>query len=139
MNYLTGNDIYLLSLHALMKKFLVIFPLFLFLVALDAYLISDFVSNQNKPDPAVKGISTEADQNVIELEIKNEESEGERIMTSPTPIPVEIIDKRGANAATDEDDIDPTITNTPQPTNTTTPTPSPTPTPIRITIPPVIT
>ena len=76
-----------------MKKFLVIFPLFLFLVALDAYLISDFVSNQNKPDPAVKGISTEADQNVIELEIKNEESEGERIMTSPTPIPVEIIDK----------------------------------------------
>lgn len=125
-----------------MKKFLIIFPLFLFLVALDAYLISDFVSSQNEPAPAVKGISTEADSNVIELEIKNEEdSEGERIRTSPTPIPVEIIDKRGANAASEEDVADPSVTTTPQPTNTptSTPTPSPTPSPIRITVPPVIT
>lgn len=126
-----------------MKKFLVILPLFLFLVALDAYLISDFISTQNKPAPAVKGISTQADSNVIELEIKNEEedSEGERIRTSPTPIPVEIIDKRGASAASEEDDTVPTVTNTPQPTNTPSPTPtlSPTPSPIRITIPPVIT
>jgi hypothetical protein len=122
-----------------MKKFLVLFPLFLFLVALDAYLISDFISTQNAPAPAVKGISTEADQNVIELEIKNDENEGERIKTSPTPIPVEIIDKRGASAANIEDEVKPTLTNTPEPTNSPTPTPSPTPSPIRITVPPVIT
>jgi hypothetical protein len=87
-----------------MKKYLVLFIVFLFLAGLNAYLITDYIVQRVKPTGEVAGITTEIQKETAEVR------DGHSNIVTPTPIQVEIIDKRKFK-----------VTHTPTPTPTTIP------------------
>lgn len=108
-----------------MKRYiLIIIPIIVF-VAFDAILITDFIrSRQEPPKPEVQGIADINEDEYVITPTPQTEPDPTRI--TPTPVMVEIIDKRNVKILSSEE---PTDTPTPSPTPSLTPSPTdPTPT-----------